>query len=182
MSVLRMGWRCPVCAEAEAKVAVLVKPPAVGGLAWTQAPAASPACLEWRLLVTDWSCLLHAELHLAQMPMCHCLITLLTSLPSDIQCVSMPWDSKDCALCLHKSRADYSLQSVYFSIGGLLKEAIEDLEWAAGNGSVSLNLQRHPGTISLQAFGTGDLKITLPVLHLILGVHPAGGKTSSANS
>ena len=49
------------------------------------------------------------------------------------------------------------------SAGGLLKEAIEDLEWAAGNGSVLLSLQRHPAAIALSASGSGDLKINLPV-------------------
>lgn len=58
-----------------------------------------------------------------------------------------------------------------FCTGSLLKEAVEDMEWAAGNGSVNLHLQRDPPSLSLQASGTGELEVKMdvsPSLFLLL--------------
>lgn len=41
--------------------------------------------------------------------------------------------------------------------GGLLKEAVDDLEWPGG--SVSIRLNRDPAGISMAATGTGSLEV-----------------------
>ena len=58
--------------------------------------------------------------------------------------------------------------------GALLKEAVDDLEWASGGGAVHLHMRRDPPLVTLSAHGAGDLKITLPVRRT---VHPALGKS-----
>lgn len=47
--------------------------------------------------------------------------------------------------------------------GALLKEAVDDLEWASGGSAVQLHMRRDPPLVTLSAHGAGDLKITLPV-------------------
>ena len=49
------------------------------------------------------------------------------------------------------------------STGAILKEAIEDLEWAAADGSVRILLKRDPGAVSLSGNSSGSLDIALPV-------------------
>ena len=47
--------------------------------------------------------------------------------------------------------------------GALLKQAVEDMEWAAGNGAVKLTMQQNPPSLSFFAHGPGDLTIRVPV-------------------
>lgn len=47
--------------------------------------------------------------------------------------------------------------------GALLKEAIEDMEWAAGGGTVTLTMQRNPPSLAFSAHGPGNLEIRLQV-------------------
>lgn len=47
--------------------------------------------------------------------------------------------------------------------GALLKEAVEDLEWASGGTSVALLIKRNPVQITMSAQGIGELLIALPV-------------------
>lgn len=51
------------------------------------------------------------------------------------------------------------------NVGSLLKEAVEDLEWVAGGGSMTLTIQRDPPSISISAISTGSLEVRLPVSH-----------------
>lgn len=47
--------------------------------------------------------------------------------------------------------------------GALLKEAVDDLEWASGGQAVRLHMRRDPPATALSVHGAGDLKVTLPV-------------------
>ncbi len=47
--------------------------------------------------------------------------------------------------------------------GSLLKEAIEDLEWVAASGSVSLSINRQPPNVTLSAYSAGSLQVKIEV-------------------
>ena len=64
-----------------------------------------------------------------------------------------------------KSKASVSNDG---SAGSLLKEAIEDLEWVAGSGSVSMTVHRQPPSVSLSAHSAGSLEVKI-----LVGAFPA---------
>lgn len=47
--------------------------------------------------------------------------------------------------------------------GSLLKEAIEDLEWVAGSGAVTLTMHRQPPSVSLAGHSAGSLEVKILV-------------------
>lgn len=55
------------------------------------------------------------------------------------------------------------LKEYYICAGSLLKEAIEDLEWVAASGSVSLGIHRQPPSVTLSAFSAGSLQVKISV-------------------
>ena len=70
----------------------------------------------------------------------------------------------DCKSSLnHLLSQSHFPQQNHSCAGSLLKEAIEDLEWVAASGSVSLGIYRQPSNVTLSAYSAGSLQVKISV-------------------